>query len=83
MPSRWPFRNGASATTTSTGGEPQQDPVLVEPRPQRRGPQPIELGTINYVNLTTDGKHGDYEVAMKVARETGKPIFANFVEWSG
>ena len=45
--------------------------------------QPIELGTINYVNLTSDGRHGDYERALQVARETGKPIFANFVEWSG
>lgn len=45
--------------------------------------QAIELGTINYVNLTRDGKHGEFDKAMKIARETGKPIFANFVEWSG
>jgi hypothetical protein len=45
--------------------------------------QPIELGTINYANLTPDGRHGDFDAAVKKAAETGKPIFANFVEWSG
>ena len=45
--------------------------------------QAVELGTINYVNLTSDGRHGEFEKALQVARETGKPIFANFVEWSG
>jgi hypothetical protein len=45
--------------------------------------QAVELGTINYVNLTRDGRHGEFETALQVARETGKPIFANFVEWSG
>ena len=43
----------------------------------------VELGTIEYVNLTADGKHGDFEAAINIARVTGKPIFANFVEWSG
>jgi len=43
----------------------------------------VELGTIEYVNLTADGKHGEFEPAIDIARETGKPIFANFVEWSG
>lgn len=43
----------------------------------------VELGTIEYVNLTPDGKHGDFEPAISIARVTGKPIFANFVEWSG
>ena len=46
-------------------------------------PAPIELGTIEYVNLTPDGRHGDYDKAVQVARDSGKPIFANFVEWSG
>ena len=45
--------------------------------------QPMELGTIEYCNITSDGQHGDYETALRVAAETGKPIFANFVEWSG
>lgn len=45
--------------------------------------QYVELGTIEYVNLTADGKHGEFEPAIDIARETGKPIFANFVEWSG
>jgi len=45
--------------------------------------QAVELGTINYVNLTPDGRHGEFEKALEVARLTGKPIFANFVEWSG
>lgn len=50
-------------------------------RPSR--PQAVELGTIDYVNLTPDGKHGKYDAAVQAALETGKPIFANFVEWSG
>mmetsp|Transcript_20042 Transcript_20042/g.49256 ORF Transcript_20042/g.49256 Transcript_20042/m.49256 type:complete len:80 (-) Transcript_20042:486-725(-) len=45
--------------------------------------QYVELGTIEYVNLTSDGKHGEFEPAISIARVTGKPIFANFVEWSG
>jgi hypothetical protein len=49
--------------------------------PQRK--QPVELGTIHYVNLTEDGRHGDMEKALAIAAESGKPIFANFVEWSG
>ena len=51
----------------------------VPPRPS----QPIELGSIHYVNLTPDGRHGDIELALTKAKETGKPIFCNFVEWSG
>ena len=43
----------------------------------------VELGTINYVNLSKDGKHGGIHSALKIAAETGKPIFANFVEWPG
>ena len=45
--------------------------------------QPVELGTIHYTNLTPDGRHGDFDRAVAVAHQTGKPIFANFVEWSG
>jgi hypothetical protein len=45
----------------------------------------VELGTIHYVNLTRNGKHGDYHRALEVAREFegSKPILANFVEWPG
>ena len=43
--------------------------------------QAVELGTINYVNLSPNQKHGDIKVALAIAAETGKPIFANFVEW--
>jgi hypothetical protein len=52
------------------------------PSPSQRN-QPVELGTIHYVNLTADGRHGDMEQALAVAAESGKPIFANFVEWTG
>lgn len=45
--------------------------------------QYVELGTIDYVNLTIDRKHGDYQTAIDIATETGKPIFCNFVEWAG
>ena len=50
-------------------------------RPPPRGY--VELGTIRYVNLTQDGKHGDYDTAVSIAKESGRPIFANFVEWPG
>lgn len=43
----------------------------------------IELGTINYVNLSQDRKHGIYKKAIEIAKQTKKPIFANFVEWQG
>jgi hypothetical protein len=60
-------------------------PDLAEAQPVGSIPrnQAVELGTINYVNLTANQKHGDYEAALAAAAETGKPIFANFVEWSG
>jgi hypothetical protein len=45
--------------------------------------QAAELGTIHYCNLTPDQRHGDYHAALQAAAESGKPIFANFVEWSG
>jgi hypothetical protein len=59
--------------------ELNQDRLVSSPRRK----QPIELGSIDYVNLTPDGRHGDMDRALAVAGETGKPIFANFVEWSG
>ena len=43
----------------------------------------VELGTIQYVNLTSDARHGDYQTAIDIAAQTGRPILANFVEWSG
>ena len=46
--------------------------------------QAVELGTIHYCNLLTpDQRHGDYDATLQAAKESGKPIFANFVEWSG
>ena len=65
-------KNGSSSSTTSSSLTTSAIPS-----------QAVELGTINYVNLTPDGRHGEYETALRVAAETGKPIFANFVEWSG
>ena len=68
-------------------GRKRQDspPVedMQEESPSRVPVHHIELGSIEYVNLTPDGKHGDFDKALSIARETGKPIFANFVEWSG
>jgi hypothetical protein len=69
---------------------PDPDPVpasasvpVPAPAAVRKSGQPIELGTIDYCNLTADGKHGDFDAALRAATETGQPIFANFVEWSG
>jgi hypothetical protein len=53
------------------------------PIKKRQQNQPIELGTIEYCNITNDGKHGDYNLVLQLAKEIDKPIFANFVEWSG
>lgn len=63
----------AVAPSSSTGA----------PRSAAPANQPIELGTIHYCNLTPDGRHGDYEETLRVAKQQNKPIFANFVEWSG
>jgi hypothetical protein len=60
----------ASGSLTSTPSRPQRN-------------QPVELGTIHYVNLTADGRHGEIEQVLAAAAESGKPIFANFVEWTG
>lgn len=67
---------------TKFGGK---DTIAMASRPSYRSnkDQPVELGTIDYINLTPDGKHGDYDRAIAVSLETGKPVFANFVEWSG
>jgi hypothetical protein len=59
-------------------------PKLPLPVPTRRPKQPIELGTIQYCNITSDGRHGDYNTVLQVASQNmDKPILANFVEWSG
>lgn len=73
-------------------------PAEPQPEPQqRRGDdhhhqhqqQAVELGTLRYCNLTPDGRHGDYDAALNAAAAAAnngskhKPIFANFVEWSG
>jgi hypothetical protein len=46
--------------------------------------QPVELGTIRYVNWDRKtGNHGSFEEVLRQVEETGKPIFANFVEVPG
>jgi hypothetical protein len=45
--------------------------------------QAVELGDINYINLDKNKKHGDFISAINAAAASNKPIFANFVEWSG
>ena len=45
--------------------------------------QAVELGTIDYVNLDDTQSHSDIKKALEVAMQTGKPLFCNFVEWSG
>lgn len=47
------------------------------------GGQEVELGTIDYVNIDSSGRHGEIEKALAIAKETGKPLFCNYVEWSG
>ena len=45
--------------------------------------QAEELGTISYVNLDEYKRHGEMQKAIDISNETGKPLFCNFVEWSG
>lgn len=71
-------------TTTSNDSLTRTDTTTIHPaKPKRRKHDFVELGTIDYVNLTLDNYHGDLGIALQIASETGKPIFANFVEWSG
>ena len=59
-------------------------PTRPIPPPASTHHQAVELGTIHYCNLLTpDQRHGDYDAALQAAKASGKPIFANFVEWSG
>lgn len=52
--------------------------------PLARG-QAVELGDINYVNLTRDQRHGEPDLRnlLEIAATSQKPIFVNFVEWAG
>ena len=71
-----------AATTKKTELKPRETPQQQPRRPKQQ--QPIELGTIQYCNITSDGRHGDYDAVLRVASQNvHKPIFANFVEWSG
>ena len=64
--------------------EPNNNPAPEQKTRTRQAPSHfVELGTIEYANLTSDSKHGEYEPALLAAKDTGRPIFANFVEWSG
>ena len=67
----------------SADDEPAVETTAVPSPLSPRRDQSVELGTINYVNLSADQRHGDINVALQAARAADKPIFANFVEWSG
>ena len=75
------IRRKASLKTTSSN-EPSKSTINIQQTKPRKH-NFVELGSIDYVNLTPDCRHGDLSMALKVASETGKPIFANFAEWSG
>ena len=52
--------------------------------PPPRPKQSVELGTINYTNLTAgDNGKERLELALRNAEKSKKPIFANFVEFPG
>jgi hypothetical protein len=83
-------RKPGTAAVADGGGSPDPPGVTVEDIDAKKNQlrsipkdQPIELGTINYCNLTADGRHGDYDAALRAAAEADKPLFVNFVEWSG
>jgi hypothetical protein len=80
-------KNGADAELKAAVAQAAAASAQNRPPTERAWQAPprefVELGTIHYVNLTPDGKHGRYQTALDVAKETGRPIFANFVEWSG
>lgn len=42
-----------------------------------------ELGTLSYVNLDDSAAHGNFEIALQLAKERNKPILAHFAEWPG
>jgi len=71
-----------TSTALAIGGTKSRDETVSEVVGWNPG-RFVELGTIEYVNLTPDGRHGDYDRAVDAARRTGRPIFANFAEWSG
>ena len=75
--------NDVKKKNISIGSIPSDSNVLNRSRP-KQPPQPIELGTIHYCNITPDGRHGDYNTVLQIASQNlNKPIFVNFVEWSG
>jgi hypothetical protein len=83
-----PPETEASATSTkiapsSLGAVALRSTNTSQSEQRQRRAQAIELGTIEYCNITPDGRHGDMDAALSLAAATGKPIFANFVEWSG
>jgi len=75
----------AAPTTTRRRSTPGSEGRRPSPQQHR----PVELGTINYRNLSpSDGgfKHGDYGRALRAAAASssgGKPLFVNFVEYPG
>lgn len=74
-------RKGAASTEPNVAGTESVVPMKNTNASNRN--QPVELGTIEYCNITQDGRHGDYDTALTAAAKSGKPLFANFVEWSG
>mmetsp|Transcript_21393 Transcript_21393/g.61354 ORF Transcript_21393/g.61354 Transcript_21393/m.61354 type:complete len:85 (-) Transcript_21393:2060-2314(-) len=80
------FKNKRNAAKDAPSQQPTDDTSASSTVPSQStmpSHSYIELGTIQYVNLTSDARHGDYQTAIDIASQTGKPIFANFVEWSG
>ena len=75
--------DGGTGTRDGTGTD--DDLLLTMMKHTNNKYEYVELGTINYVNVTNDGKHGSYDpqVLQDLAKSTGKPLFVNFVEWSG
>ena len=73
-------RKGAARAEPNVAGTESVDPMK---NTKATRSQPVELGTIEYCNITQDGRHGDYDIALTAAAKSGKPLFANFVEWSG
>jgi hypothetical protein len=76
-------KNERATAEVDRGAKAPSETTTVLPHRPSSSRQYVELGSIDYVNLTRDGKHGDYDTAIATAKATGKPIFANFVEWSG
>ena len=50
---------------------------------RRIHPQAVELGTIDYINLTSDGKHGGYDRAIAASRSPSLRTLSNGVDDPG